>query len=183
MFHLQVTPDIRLRLLEPRDAGAVFRALDGSREHLRRWLGFVDSVQSEADTRRFIEDGLRRYAAQNGAEMGIWYQGQLAGVVGLHYIHWTHRDTALGYWLAAGFEGRGIMTAACAGLIDHLFRELQLHRVEIRAAVENTRSRRVAERLGFRYEGCRRHAEWLYDHYVDHALYGLLADEWRGPVH
>jgi ribosomal-protein-serine acetyltransferase len=24
-----------------------------------------------------------------------------------------------------------------------------------------------------------RDAEWLYDHYVDHAVYALLADDWQ----
>lgn len=33
-------------------------------------------------------------------------------------------------------------------------------------------------RLGFKLEGKLRQAEWLYDHYVDQVIYGLLAEEW-----
>jgi ribosomal-protein-serine acetyltransferase len=67
---------------------------------------------------------------------------------------------------------------ACAGLIAYAFDDLQLNRIAIAAALENRKSRALAERLGFTFEGVRREAEWLYDHYVDHALYGLLRREW-----
>ncbi|MBI3110076.1 MAG: GNAT family N-acetyltransferase, partial [Ignavibacteriales bacterium] len=33
-------------------------------------------------------------------------------------------------------------------------------------------------RLGFRPEGKIREAEWLYDHFVDHLVYGMLAPDW-----
>jgi ribosomal-protein-serine acetyltransferase len=53
-----------------------------------------------------------------------------------------------------------------------------MHKVEIRAASGNKKSRAVPERLGFKQEGCIRQAEWLYDHYVDHVVYGMLDLEW-----
>jgi hypothetical protein len=48
------------------------------------------------------------------------------------------------------------------------------------AAIENSRSRAIPERLGLKKEGIIRDAEWLYDHYVDHMLYTLLKSEWQG---
>jgi ribosomal-protein-serine acetyltransferase len=53
-----------------------------------------------------------------------------------------------------------------------------LHRVEIRARVENARSRAVAERLGFKQEGVLRDEERVGDHYADRVLYAMLASEW-----
>ena len=38
---------------------------------------------------------------------------------------------------------------------------------------------RSPERLGFTYEGTLRDKEWLYDHFVDSAVYSMLDDEWR----
>jgi ribosomal-protein-serine acetyltransferase len=43
--------------------------------------------------------------------------------------------------------------------------------------VENVKSRAIPERLGFRAEGTVRQAEWLYDRFVDHVVYGLLAGD------
>jgi len=63
-------------------------------------------------------------------------------------------------------------------LTDYAFKELNLNKVEIRAALENKKSRGIPERLNFVNEGCNRQAEWLYDHYVDHVIYGMLAEEW-----
>jgi len=71
------------------------------------------------------------------------------------------------------------MTASCRACISHAFTELKLNRVEIRCAVENRKSRAIPERLGFRFEGTLREAQWLYDHFVEHALYGMLAREWH----
>lgn len=71
------------------------------------------------------------------------------------------------------------MTRVAKALTDYAFTELQLNKIEIRAAVGNKKSRSIPERLGFVNEGCIRRAEWLYDHYVDHVVYGVLADEWN----
>ncbi len=71
------------------------------------------------------------------------------------------------------------MTKALNALIQYGFEELGLNRIQIKVAVENKKSRALPERLGFTQEGIIRQAEWLYDHYVDHVMYGLLADEWN----
>ena len=73
------------------------------------------------------------------------------------------------------------MTAACGALVDHAFLELALNRVGIACAVGNERSCAIPQRLGLRQEGVQHQAEWLYDHFVDHAVYAVLASEWRSP--
>jgi ribosomal-protein-serine acetyltransferase len=100
------------------------------------------------------------------------------GVAGFNSINWSNKTAYIGYWLGEGFQGNGIMTKVAKALTDYAFIELGLNKVEIRAAVENKKSRSIPERLGFKNEGCIRQAEWLYDHYVDHVVYGILADEW-----
>jgi len=63
--------------------------------------------------------------------------------------------------------------------MDHCFDDLEFHRFVLEAATDNTASRAVAERLGMRLEGITKDREWLYDHYVDAALYAITAPEWR----
>jgi ribosomal-protein-serine acetyltransferase len=101
-------------------------------------------------------------------------------VVGLHRIDWANRRTSIGYWIAEAHEGKGLVTRACGGLLEYVFGELGLHHVEIACAPRNIRSCAIAERLGFQREGVLREREWLYDHFVDHVVYGMLASEWTG---
>lgn len=81
--------------------------------------------------------------------------------------------------MAEALQGKGIMTKSCKSLIDYLFDELELHRVEIRCAENNIKSRFIPERLGLKPEGLVREVEWLYDHYINHVIYSVLASEWR----
>jgi ribosomal-protein-serine acetyltransferase len=180
MLTQALTDELSLVLLEPRHAEPLFRAVDENRAHLRRWLPWVDATRSADDILGFIRATQRQFGENDGFQTAILVRGEVAGMIGHVRIDWPHRIASLGYWLAEGHQGRGYMTRACTAYVDHAFGALGLNRVEIRAAAENHRSRAIPERLGFTLEGTIRDAERLYDRYVDHAVYGLLAREWKG---
>ena len=71
------------------------------------------------------------------------------------------------------------MTRAVHGCLTYAFDTLKLHRVEIRCGVDNHKSRAVPTRLGFTEEGICRDGEYLYDHYHDLVIYGILQHEWK----
>jgi ribosomal-protein-serine acetyltransferase len=103
---------------------------------------------------------------------------QLVGWVNLE-IDAPARSAEVGYWLDAGFVGRGLVTRAVAAVLDHAFGPLGLDRVGLRTVIDNTRSRNVAERLGFTQEGVLREYAAFPDERRDLVVYGLLAREWR----
>ncbi len=70
------------------------------------------------------------------------------------------------------------MTEAVRFLLANAFQTRELHLVELRAATANLRSRSVAERIGMRLDGVLRQREWLYNHYVDLAVYSMTDVEW-----
>ena len=179
MFGLSVDADTRLELLEEHHAEELFAVVDRNRAHLRRWLPWLDQNTSPEHTRAFIRASLQQLAARNGLSCAIRHRGAIAGVLGLHAIDWPNRKTSLGYWLDEAHQGMGLVTKACSVLLDHVFGEMGLNCVEIGCAPENARSCAIPERLGFRREGVLRQREWLYDHYVDQVVYGMLAAEWR----
>ena len=178
MFERRVDGEITLALLEEQHAPDLFRLVDANRAYLRRWLPWLDQNTKPEHTVAFVQASLRVFAAREGLVCGITFQGALAGVAGLHRIDWANRRTGIGYWLAETHEGKGIVTRACNGLLDYAFGELGLHHVEIACAPGNIRSGAIAERLGFVREGVLRQREWLYDHFVDQVIYGMLASEW-----
>ena len=178
-FTLSVDGHVELALMDERHAEQLFALTDSSRAYLREWLPWLDGVTSPADSRGFIAGALQQFAEGNGFQAGIWYRGELAGVIGYHYVNRANRATSIGYWLGATFQGKGIMTRACRALVEYAFGELALNRIEVHCATGNTRSRAIPERLGFTVEGTLRQAEWLYDRYVDHVVYAMLAEDWK----
>ena len=104
--------------------------------------------------------------------------GRIVGVAGFHGVDRVNRSTSIGYWLVADAVGRGLMTRAVRTLLDQAFGVWDLHRVVIEAVVDNTRSRAIPERLGFREEALLREAKLLRGRYEDAVLYAMLASEW-----
>ncbi|SNZ16271.1 ribosomal-protein-serine acetyltransferase [Terribacillus aidingensis] len=179
MFTHRIDSATYLKLLEVQDSEKLFQLIDSSREHLRNWLPWVDKNTTVEDSRQFIQHTLDQFAAGNGFNAGIWYQGALAGVIGFHKIDWQNSTTSIGYWLGEDYTGNGIMQKAVSKCLDYAFLELRLNRVEIRSAIGNVRSRRIPEKLGFTLEGTIRQAEKLVYGYVNHNVYGMLLEEWE----
>jgi ribosomal-protein-serine acetyltransferase len=182
MFTLMQDEDVCLRLFNHQDAKELFCLTDSSRHYLREWLPWVDHTTTVEDSKSFIVMTLQQFASNNGFQTGIWYQGELAGVIGFHGMDWVNKKASIGYWLGEQFQGKGLMTKACHVFVRHAFTQLQLNRLEIRCAVGNKKSRAIPERLGFRKEGVVREAEWICDHFVDHVIYGMLTREWGHTI-
>jgi ribosomal-protein-serine acetyltransferase len=107
-------------------------------------------------------------------EPGTW---ALLGVVGLDSCVHLHRSCELGYWLRQSASGRGFMTEAAQACVEFAFRRMGVHRIRCAAATNNHPSLRVIARLGFRFEGIARQAEFVADRWLDHAVFGRLATD------
>lgn len=178
MFTRQVNDLIYLRMLSARDADALFALTDTSRGYLRKWLPWLDDTNNVEDSLEYIKHTFYAYNNRQGIHAGIFYKEELVGVVAFHRLDYTHRIGTIGYWLGEKFQGRGIMTQTVASIVTYGFEELRLNRIELRVAKENITSRAIPERLQFTKEGVLRQAERLYDMYVDHIIYSMLAEEW-----
>jgi ribosomal-protein-serine acetyltransferase len=165
-----------VRTLTLDDAEVVYRAVDENRDRLRPYMPWEETTRSTDDVRAFIERSLASPTGQEGN--GIWVGEAFAGTVGLR-VDTLMNEGSIGYWVVSAFEGKGLVTKTCRLFIDHGFRELKLHRIEIHAAADNPRSRAVAERLGFTHEATTREGHRrANDVYVDEVIYGLLEHEW-----
>jgi ribosomal-protein-serine acetyltransferase len=175
--HIALPGGTELRLLRESDVDELHALIESNREHLARWLPWA-AEQTHADTARFVDWSVAQAREGNGFQAAIVRDARIAGVIGFHGIDRQHSSTSIGYWLAEGAQGRGTMTAALRAMVDEAFTSWGLHRVEIRASVENERSRALIERLGFRFEGVARGAFRLGGEFRDDAVYAMLADEW-----
>lgn len=173
---LQITDDSYLRLLDDGDARELHGLIEANRGYLARWLPWAAS-QTFEDTVDFVRRTRSQLSDNDGFQAAIVEEG-IVGVVGYHGVDWANRSTRIGYWLDAGHQGRGTMTAAVRLLVKHALTVWRLHRVEIRIAVENRRSRAIPERLGFRQEGTLRQAELIDGRYLDSVVYSMLEANW-----
>lgn len=179
MFIHKIDEEISLKLIELQDADQLFALTDKSRSHLREWLPWLDSTTTVEHTKAFIRGCLTGYAMSKSMTTVILYEGKIVGTASFNSFNHANKIAYIGYWLAEEYQGKGIMTNVTKALTDYAFHHLRFNKVEIHAAVENKKSRSIPERLGFVQEGTIRQAEWLYDHYVDHVVYGMLASEWK----
>jgi ribosomal-protein-serine acetyltransferase len=182
MFHRVVAPGLELRQFLSSDAGEVFAVVDRNRERLREWLFWVDGTHSADQVREFIEAAQQQWDEGLGPNAAILYEGRIIGSMGSHHYDLARRNCSIGYWLDKAHAGRGIVTRCAASLLDYLFDEANLHRVEIRCGTGNHRSCAIPERLGFTREGVLRDAEWVGGRWVDLVVWGLLEHEWRRSV-
>jgi RimJ/RimL family protein N-acetyltransferase len=81
--------------------------------------------------------------------------GLPVGSVGLH----MHSDLAegedeceLGYWIGAPYWGRGLIPEASREMLRHAFEDLGMKKVWCGYYDGNEKSRRVQEKLGFKYQ-------------------------------
>jgi ribosomal-protein-serine acetyltransferase len=99
MFTCKISEELELRILEVRHADALYQLVNKNREHLAKWLPWVDKTTKVEDTIAYIEFELSRFAKNNGFSCGIFYQNEIVGCIGLHGISWGNKLSSIGYWL------------------------------------------------------------------------------------
>ncbi|HXR61301.1 MAG TPA: GNAT family protein [Solirubrobacterales bacterium] len=168
-----------VRPVQAADVPELYAVIEANRAYLSPWLPWA-AGQDLAATERFVAEAEAQLARDDGFQACIAPEGAIVGVAGFHAVDWTNRSTSIGYWLAEQAQGEGTMTAVVRALVDHALQEWNLHRVELRCAPANRRSRAIPERLGFREEATLRQTERIGGRYLDSVVYGLLAPEWGG---
>lgn len=77
------------------------------------------------------------------------------------------------------FRGRGLGKLALELALEHVFSELNLHRIWLHTFPENVRAEHLYQSLGFLPEGCERLAfKGVDGEFKDQHRWSILADEW-----
>jgi ribosomal-protein-serine acetyltransferase len=165
-----------LRRLTMDDLDPIWELVQSERDRVGRWMPWIELTNSIDDERTWLETVTADPSSLDGC--GMFVDETYAGGIGLS-IGPFGVGGEIGYWIGSAWEGRGLVTAACRALIDIGFGERGLHRITIRAGVDNVRSRAIAERLGFREEGLEREGGRGMGQFYDLVTYGLLVHEWQ----
>jgi ribosomal-protein-serine acetyltransferase len=168
---------VTLRDLRISDAPSLFAML--STEEVRRYMSpppidvagferFIAWAQSERAAGRYL-----CYAVvPNGYDVAI----------GIFQVRQIDPSFSIGEWgaaLGSQFWGVGIFEAGARLLMDFLFEDLGVHRLEARAAVQNGRANGAARKIGAVPEGVARQGLKCRGQYHDQLMWSILAEDWR----
>lgn len=171
--------ELLLRPLERGDRDPMHAAVIESIDTVSPWLQWCHAGYSVAETESFIESCITAWAQQAHFPFAIFgaQSGEYLGGTGINHIDRQNRLGTVGYWVRASAMGRGIAPKAVRLVARFAFDTLQLSRIEIFARPENTASRRVAEKVGAKFEAMARNRVVQHGRPYDAALYSLIPSD------
>jgi len=105
----------------------------------------------------------------------------LLGAITLDHIRrGPSQAGTIGYWIGEAYARQGYMREAIKGLVHHAFTVMDLSRIEAACLPENTASRGVLEKSGFKYEGVAQAYLQINGRWRNHVLYANLRPDRRG---
>jgi ribosomal-protein-serine acetyltransferase len=177
------TERLVLRSYDPRDeaqASLLFDAIEENRAHLVEYMSWPDAHQKVEDTRAWIRAVRGKFENMTDFAFGMYARedGRFVGGAGMH-VRGEPAPVAieLGYWLRSSEIGKGYAREATRTLAKMAIERARAERVVIRAQVDNARSRRIPELLGFQLEGIARRGIRIREKGLDLAIYSLLPEE------
>lgn len=178
---------VGLRPVHRTDAPAWVRVRDRNRRWLLPWEATAPDSRLAPQTPAVYRSMIRGLRSQ--ARLGLalpWvitYDGDFAGQLTIsNIVRGSLNSGHAGYWVDERVAGRGVMPTALALAVDHSFGPVGLHRIEANIRPENSASRRVVEKLGFRDEGLHERYLHINGAYRDHLCFAVTVEEARGGV-
>ncbi len=149
-----VTDSLRLRRPGLDDVDGLQDAIDESFGDLHPWMDWCRPDAGMVETRSWIAmQGVHRDEGTAHEFLILDGDGRILGCCGVNGIDRASRTANLGYWVRTSAAGRGVAPRAVRTLVEWVHGHTDLERLEIVCAVGNTRSQRVAEKVGARREG------------------------------
>jgi len=178
-MNLPISDNLELRLRQSSDAEAVFQLIIKNKDEFRKWLPWVDGVKDVKDTKEYIESNVGAFNNKTGVDLGIWYEEKWIGSVGTNKIDAYNKKAEIGYWLDEEYNNKGIMTQSVKALVEYLFKELDIHRIQISVDPENVKSWAIPEKLGFTFEGTLREDQFINNKFQNSKIYSLLKSDYQ----
>src|SRR3990167_1051597 len=147
------------------DESLFLSAMQCSRSLHHPWVKSPETPQEFSDYfQRFQQPNQKSFLVCD-------HSGDIAGVFNIsEIVRGLFQNAYLGFYAVANFSEKGYMSAGLKLVLEKVFKELALHRLEANIQSENTRSIELVKKNGFRYEG--------YS-----PRYLKIDGEWRGHEH
>ncbi len=146
-----------LRKMTVEDAVPLLALVERNRKTLLKHFGrhYKDMLTTD-QVRHFIVANEVKWNERTELNFGIWRYDSLVGVMMIKNCDWWHCKCELAYYLDEELHGKGIMTEVMKRTISFCFEELKMEKLNLRTALDNYASQKVATRNGFEFEGVRK---------------------------
>ncbi len=169
--------NIRLRPYTLDDAPSLYAAAKESWPDVYQWLPWCHPEYKLEEAENWLAEKIQK--GQKGTEFEFAIldsDGSFLGGCGLNGIDWKNKIANLGYWIRLSAMGQGIAATAVALLAKWGFENTDLIHLEIKCAVGNIRSQRVAEKSGAKKEGIRESSLEIHGKMHDAVVFVIKRD-------
>jgi ribosomal-protein-serine acetyltransferase len=156
-----ITDRLLLRIPRAGDSRFVWPAVMESQAELAPWMPWAYPQASEQGTEEWCRRAAASFILRERFNFSLYLRetDTCVGSCGVPRLKWAVPSFEIGYWLRTSYCGQGLMAEAVGAVERMCFELFKAARVEIRCGAQNMRSRRVAERAGYAFEGTLRNEE------------------------
>lgn len=149
-----------------------------SEDEVTKFLTWPTHASVEV-TKVVLNDWINRYENPDFYNWGIEIKetGELIGNISVVSIKESTKEAVLGYCMGTKWWGQEIMPEAGKAVIQYLFEEAGFHRIASNHEKNNSKSGRVMQKIGMKYEGTLRSAGFSNQGVVDEVWYSILKEE------
>jgi len=171
------TERLTLRRFELSDAETMFRnwANDDEVTRFMRWPTHKDVEVSQNVMQQFVDS----YKDDSSYHWGICLiDGEMIGSIGAVVTEIDY-SANVGYCICRKWWSKGYTSEALKALINYMFTNTDIERLEAYHAAENAASGKVMLNAGMAHEGFARHKFKSREGFQDSDLYGLIREMWE----
>ena len=172
------TTRLTLRRLALTDSEMMFRnwTSDDKVTRFLRW----DAHRTIDDTKNMIQRRFESYQDISTYYWGIYLKdGVMIGSIGIVITSEYDFKGELGYKIGSRWWNQGYTSEAARAVIDYMFSNTDIERIEAFSSVENPASARVMEKIGMRCEGLLQHYYKTREGFQDCTLFGIIRNRWE----
>lgn len=107
---------------------------------------------------------------------------ELIGIISLDKVSFSNKNCSLAYGLRKKYRHNGYMYLAVSVLIDYIFDNLDIHRIELACNIDNIASKKTILKLGALFEGTSRESKFYDGKFKDGLIFSILKDEWKRKI-
>ena len=172
------TQRLTLRKFTLDDANAMFHnwASDPEVTKFITWPAHAD----EGISRMVIESWVKEYDRDDYYQWAIEFEGEPIGSISVIYSDAKTCKSEIGYCIGRNWWHRGITSEALAAVIELLFKEVGVNRIQARHDANNPHSGGVMRKCGMKFEGTLRQSDRNNQGICDASWYSILRSDYFG---